>query len=55
MVIERVKAKLTGMDFPNVDDPDQPLPVKTQVTKLIAQATSHENLAVHYRGWQAAQ
>ncbi|MCJ1306656.1 phosphatidylinositol kinase- protein kinase tor1 [Agyrium rufum] len=46
-VLERVKEKLTGRDFkPNVE-----LGVEEQVARLIAQATSVENLCQHYIGW----
>ena len=46
-VLARVKEKLTGRDF----RPDQELTVDEQVAKLIAQATSVENLCQHYIGW----
>eukprot|EP01096_Ripella_sp_DP13-Kostka_P012090 TRINITY_DN4984_c0_g1_i1.p1 TRINITY_DN4984_c0_g1~~TRINITY_DN4984_c0_g1_i1.p1 ORF type:complete len:529 (+),score=216.58 TRINITY_DN4984_c0_g1_i1:599-2185(+) len=46
-VITRVESKLTGTDF----YPDQKLEVHDQVSKLIEQATSHENLAQCYFGW----
>jgi FKBP12-rapamycin complex-associated protein len=48
-VYNRVQAKLTGRDF----DPDVPLPVQTQVEKLIQQATSLENLCQCFSGWCA--
>ena len=46
-VLARVKEKLTGRDF----KPDRELNVEEQVSKLIAQATSVENLCQHYIGW----
>ena len=46
-VLARVKEKLTGRDF----KPDEELNVERQVAKLIAQATSVDNLCQHYIGW----
>lgn len=46
-VLGRVKEKLTGRDFKS----DEELDVERQVAKLIAQATSTENLCQHYIGW----
>jgi FKBP12-rapamycin complex-associated protein len=47
IVLERVQDKLSGTDFyPNIV-----IDVKTQVDKLIIQATSYENLAQSYLGW----
>jgi FKBP12-rapamycin complex-associated protein len=47
IVLERVQDKLSGTDFyPNVV-----IDAKTQVDKLIIQATSYENLAQSYLGW----
>ncbi|XP_075183475.1 serine/threonine-protein kinase mTOR [Anomaloglossus baeobatrachus] len=46
-IINRVRDKLTGRDFPNEDTLD----VNTQVELLIKQATSHENLCQCYIGW----
>ena len=46
-VTTRVRDKLTGRDFGN----DVPLDARTQVNKLILQATSHENLSQCYIGW----
>lgn len=46
-VLARVKEKLTGRDF----KPDEELHVGAQVDKLLAQATSVENLCQHYIGW----
>ena len=46
-VLSRVKEKLTGRDFRS----DEELDVERQVAKLIAQATSVENLCQHYIGW----
>lgn len=48
-VINRVSNKLTGRDF----KPNQTLDVKTQVDKLILQATSLEHLCRCYIGWCA--
>ena len=46
-VVNRVQSKLTGRDFGNKD----PLKIDEQVQRLIAQATSHENLCQCYTGW----
>lgn len=46
-VLARVREKLTGRDF----KPDEELYVGAQVDKLLAQATSVENLCQHYIGW----
>ena len=46
-VIRRVQAKLTGRDFGT----QEPLNIKEQVSRLINQATSHENLCQCYIGW----
>lgn len=46
-VLARVNQKLTGRDF----KPKEELNVEQQVAKLIAQATSVENLCQHYIGW----
>ena len=46
-VLGRVKEKLTGRDFRGGEE----LNVERQVAKLIAQATSVENLCQHYIGW----
>ncbi len=46
-VTERVRDKLTGRDFGN----EIPLDARTQVNKLILQASSHENLSQCYIGW----
>ncbi|KAJ3878338.1 phosphatidylinositol 3-kinase [Lentinula edodes] len=48
-VYERVQKKLTGRDF----DPEESLSVKSQVDKLIDQATSLENLCQLFSGWCA--
>ena len=45
-VITRVHNKLTGQDFST-----EVLDVEAQVHKLVAQATSHENLCQLYMGW----
>lgn len=47
-IINRVRNKLTGCDF---GDEDSPVDVATQVTQLIEQAMSHENLCQCYIGW----
>lgn len=46
-VLNRINDKLIGNDFKRFKDLD----VKTQVDKLIQQATSVENLCQHYIGW----
>ena len=46
-VLGRVKEKLTGADFKS----EKELNVQEQVEKLLAQATSLENLCQHYIGW----
>jgi len=46
-IVQRVRDKLTGKDFPT----DEPIDVSTQVELLIKQATSHENLCQCYIGW----
>ncbi|GAW01271.1 atypical PIKK FRAP protein kinase [Lentinula edodes] len=48
-VYERVQKKLTGRDF----NPEESLSVKSQVDKLINQATSLENLCQLFSGWCA--
>ena len=47
MVLDRIQDKLSGTDF----YPDSVCDPKTQVDKLITQATSFENLAQSYLGW----
>lgn len=47
-IVNRVRDKLTGRDFPNHP---APLDVPKQVDLLIAQATNHENLCQSYIGW----
>jgi hypothetical protein len=56
VVINRVRDKLTGLDFSDNDNvsPNQPalaLDVEQQVDKLILQATSNENLCLSFIGW----
>ncbi|KAI9673478.1 MAG: phosphatidylinositol kinase- protein kinase tor1 [Caeruleum heppii] len=46
-VLARVKEKLTGMDFKNVEE----LGVDAQVDRLLKEATNLENLCQHYIGW----
>jgi len=46
-VLSRVKDKLNGKDFGK----DKAIDVEEQVSKLIAQATSVENICQHYMGW----
>ena len=46
-VLDRIQDKLSGTDF----NPDIVYDVKSQVDKLIQQATSNENLAQSYLGW----
>lgn len=53
-IMHRVHSKLTGRDFPNMEEPEKALSVEAQVHRLISQATSHENLAQHFHGWQPA-
>jgi len=63
-VYERVQKKLTGSYPANLPmlwtyhlrvgrdfDPDVPLSVKSQVDKLITEATSLENLSLLFSGW----
>lgn len=47
-IINRVRDKLTGRDFPNIDET---VSVQKQVDLLIQQATSNENLCQCYVGW----
>jgi FKBP12-rapamycin complex-associated protein len=47
MVLERINDKLQGTDF----NKNVQLDIKSQVEKLIKQATSHENLSQSYLGW----
>ena len=47
IVLDRIQDKLSGTDF----YPDSVCDPKTQVDKLIMQATSYENLAQSYLGW----
>jgi serine/threonine-protein kinase mTOR len=49
MVLNRVKDKLLGTDFPN----PTPIDEATQVDLLIRQATSSENLSQCFIGWCA--
>ena len=49
MVLNRVKDKLSGTDFPN----PTPIDEATQVDLLIRQATSSENLSQCFIGWCA--
>lgn len=51
-VIRRVQDKLTGTDFPDLDD-EEALDVAYQVQRLIVQATSNENLCQLFIGWCA--
>ncbi|KAJ5242888.1 uncharacterized protein N7469_001215 [Penicillium citrinum] len=46
-VLARVKEKLTGRDFKHYEE----LNVSDQVDKLLAQATSVENICQHWIGW----
>lgn len=53
-VIRRVQNKLAGTDFhPPGEDIGEPLDVQDQVQRLIAQATSSENLCQLFIGWCA--
>jgi len=47
IVLDRIHSKLSGTDF----NPYIVYDVKSQVNKLIQQATSNENLAQSYLGW----
>ena len=47
IIINRVREKLTGMDF----NTDYKISTEEQVDRLINQATSNENLAQSYLGW----
>ncbi|EKG04303.1 target of rapamycin (TOR) kinase 1, putative [Trypanosoma cruzi] len=52
-VVNRIKEKLEGFDFFH-DRPsrgDDGLTVEEQVSRLIQEATSNENLCVHFSGW----
>ncbi|XP_058826350.1 serine/threonine-protein kinase Tor [Topomyia yanbarensis] len=46
-IVDRVKQKLTGKDFNNVE----PVSVQQQIDLLIRQATNNENLCQCYIGW----
>lgn len=52
-VIRRVQDKLSGTDFCDMDDTNEPLDVPDQVQRLIVQATSTENLCQLFIGWCA--
>ena len=47
IVLDRIQDKLSGTDFYH----NTIIDAKTQVDKLIIQATSYENLARSYIGW----
>ncbi|XP_013189748.2 serine/threonine-protein kinase mTOR [Amyelois transitella] len=47
-IVNRVRDKLTGRDFPHIDET---VTVQKQVDLLIQQATSNENLCQCYVGW----
>lgn len=47
-IVNRVRDKLTGRDFPHIDET---VSVQKQVDLLIQQATSNENLCQCYVGW----
>ena len=47
IVLDRIQDKLSGTDF----NPEIIYDVKSQIDKLIQQATSNENLAQSYLGW----
>ncbi|KAL4707893.1 hypothetical protein ACJJTC_010328 [Scirpophaga incertulas] len=47
-IVNRVRDKLTGRDFPHIDEK---VSVQQQVDLLIQQATSNENLCQCYIGW----
>lgn len=51
LIIDRVKQKLTGMDFTkDPGNPKDPVNVEDQVNFLILQATNNENLCQNYIG-----
>ncbi|KAH9577947.1 Phosphatidylinositol 3-/4-kinase [Trypanosoma melophagium] len=52
-VVNRIKEKLEGFDFPQVRQSrdDEGFTVEEQVSRLIEEATSTENLCVQYSGW----
>lgn len=50
-VVRRVQDKLSGTDFPDMDEMSEPLDVPDQVQRLIVQATSSENLCQLFIGW----
>ena len=50
-IVDRVRAKLTGRDFPAERPTDDSIEVAKQVDLLLKQATSHENLCQCYIGW----
>lgn len=53
LIIDRVKQKLTGMDFTKDPmNPKDPVNVEDQVNFLILQATTNENLCQNYIGKQ---
>ena len=47
IVLDRIHDKLSGTDF----NPEIVYDIKSQIDKLIHQATSNENLAQSYLGW----
>jgi serine/threonine-protein kinase mTOR len=56
-VVGKIQLKLTGGEFLNslereIDQQKSNLTVQEQVDKLITQATSAENLCLHYYGWK---
>ena len=50
-IVDRVRAKLTGRDFPTDRPAEESIDVPKQVDLLLKQATSHENLCQCYIGW----
>ena len=50
-VITRINSKLTGRDFNTNDEDEEELSHEQQVDRLIAEATSVENLSKMYWGW----
>ena len=52
-VVRRIRAKLFGTDFEQAKG-SAPLDTPTQVSRLIAEAQSHENLCQMYHGWNPA-
>ncbi|CBH15933.1 phosphatidylinositol 3 kinase, putative [Trypanosoma brucei gambiense DAL972] len=52
-VVKRIKRKLRGLEFPQSQEgkSSDGFTVEEQVSRLIEEATSNENLCVHFLGW----